>query len=534
MGITIRERGQKVADYIKNNVNASVRAIAVATGLTKSSVHRHLQGIDRRRQYSESHWWETAQGYGFLIRLVYGVIYFFGIKQGVGAETISEFFQAIHLDTHVASSASALRDLKRDITQLIIDYGEAQSEHCQPSEKQGIVLGGDETFFGLPVLVLIELASGYIFTEIECANRTYTTWLVQLERWWDKQRWHCHYFVSDGARALIKLATAGLGCVNVADLFHALRALGCPIGRALAGQLAQLNKQYDRLEKQLNSCAEALEQQSISSLIEENKAQQYCLEQDQLTYRQTLEQITQRLHPFHHHTQHWQLGDALTTHLAPPLQTLTMLAQSYGQEKALKAIETFQTQIASFSEGIEAWHQWLEVDLQSQTQEKGLQEWVLSALLPWVYWTQQADKTRQPALKHHYQQVASNAYDGLFEHPLTLSLLPVDWDRWILWSQEFCTKYQRTSSAIEGRNGRLSQLHHSGRGFSEQTLKALTIIHNFDIKRPDRTTPAQRLFGHPFPDLFEWLLEHSQALPRPRRSSKAQKPKPLYAKDVPV
>ena len=43
--------------------------------------------------------------------------------------------------------------------------------------------------------------------------------------------------------------------------------------------------------------------------------------------------------------------------------------------------------------------------------------------------------------------------------------------------------YQRTSSAVEGRNG-LARLHHSGRGFSPQTLKALTIIHNFHLQRP--------------------------------------------------
>jgi len=54
---------------------------------------------------------------------------------------------------------------------------------------------------------------------------------------------------------------------------------------------------------------------------------------------------------------------------------------------------------------------------------------------------------------------------------------------------------QRTSSAVEGRNGYLSRLHHSHRGFTEQTLKVLTVIHNFDLKRDDDTTAAQRLFG---------------------------------------
>ena len=80
----IRERGQKVADYIKTNVNQTLAAIAAATGVSKSSVHRHQQSIEQRQQYPESDWWETKVGYVYLVRLVVGVIYFFGIKQGGG------------------------------------------------------------------------------------------------------------------------------------------------------------------------------------------------------------------------------------------------------------------------------------------------------------------------------------------------------------------------------------------------------------------------------------------------------------------
>lgn len=521
MELTIRERRQKVADAIKTNVKQSVRSIAKATGLSKSSVHRHRQHLESR-QSPESIWWETREGYACLLRLVYGVIYFFGIKQGVGAETLSEFIQAVHLEPYVASSVSALRSLKQDMTQLIVDYGQAQSADCQPSAAQGIVLGGDETFFGLPILVLIELVSGYIFVETECANRTYATWLKQLQQWWDAQRWRCHYFVSDGARALIKLATSGLGCVSVPDVFHALRALGRPLGSALGRQSAQLTKAYDKLQTQLRVRSDAGEQRSLDTLVQENLAKQQQVTQDQRLYHETLEEITQMLHPFTRDTQQWQLGDILDTHLATPLKTLNQLAQAYSPDKGQQAIVTFRSQITAFVQGIDAWQQWVVVALQTETQERGLQDWVLSALLPWVYWTQQADKTRHTTLKHHYQQAACGAYDLLVEHPLTLTLDPTELERWTQWSQEFCAKYQRTSSAIEGRNGQLSKLHHNARGFSEHSLKALTIIHNFDIKRLDGSTPAQRLFGKPFPDLFEWLLDHASELPRPRKSTKAK------------
>lgn len=106
MRLTIRERSQKVAACVKENVQQTLGAIAATTGMSLSSVYRHQQAMKRRNQYPESSFWETEAGTQWLKRLVFGLVYYFGIKQGVGAESLSKFIQAIHLDTHVASSAS--------------------------------------------------------------------------------------------------------------------------------------------------------------------------------------------------------------------------------------------------------------------------------------------------------------------------------------------------------------------------------------------------------------------------------------------
>ncbi len=531
MPLNIRERSQKVANCIKTNTRQTLKSLAAATGLHPSSVYRHQQAIERRNQYPESNFWETDVGHQWLARLVFGLVYYFGIKQGVGAESLSEFIEALHLDTHVASSASALRQLKQRMNQTVIDYAEAQAEQCQPSEGQGICVGADETFFGLPVLVLLELASGYIFIETECENRTYQTWMEQVQQWWDRSSWQCHYLVSDGARALVKLAVSGLGCVSVPDLFHALRALSRPLGQALSRQSVTLTKQGQKLQHQLEKHSEPTAAPPLQILIDSNAAAQQQLQQDNKTYHETLEHISEIIHPFTLDSQQWQTEKNLLTHLAPPLQCLWNLAQSYSTQKVQKALDTFETQITAFAQGIEAWQQWVTLALQTQTQDSALRSWVLGYLLPWLYWTQQADKTRKPALKLRYQQAASTAFDRLFEHSLTLQLEDHQRQHWVLWGQDFCAKYQRTSSAVEGRNGYLSKLHHARRGFSDQSLQVLTVIHNFDLKRSDGTTAAQRLFGHEFPDLFEWMLNHVGDLPMPRRSSNAHHPKSLYAND---
>lgn len=534
MTLSIRARSQKVAACIKENVGQTLRGIAATTGISKSSVHRHRQAIARRNQHPESSLWESAAGAQWLARLVFGLVYYFGIKQGVGAESLSEFIRAVHLDTHVASSASALRQLKQRVNQTVLEYERAQAEHCVPSSGQGICVGADETFFNLPVLVLLELSSGFIFIEAECENRTYATWMEQVHQWWQGSDWQCHYLVSDGARALVKLAVSGLGCVSVADLFHALRALGKPMGRALGQQTATLKKQQNKLRQQLNKPRKSADSQALQSLIESNEAVLQQVQQDEASYHEALEQVSQTIHPFTLDSLQWQTHRGLLTHLAVPLQCLWDLAPAYGAQKAQQAIDTFEAQITSFAQAIEAWQQWVTSALDSQTQDPEIRCWVLTCLLPWVYWTQQADKTRQPSLKRVYQDAASNAFNRLFAQDLTLALAEHQRQQWVLWCREFCAKYQRTSSAVEGRNGYLSKLHHARRGFSEQSLNVLTIIHNFDLKRYDGTTAAQRLFGHDFPDVFEWMLAHVGELPMPRQSSKAQQPKPLHADVVPA
>lgn len=108
----------------------------------------------------------------------------------------------------------------------------------------------------------------------------------------------------------------------------------------------------------------------------------------------------------------------------------------------------------------------------------------------------------------------------MLAHPFTLSLSQSQQQKWVDWAIWICTKVQRTSSAVEGRNGYLSRLHHANRGFTEQSLQVLKTIHNFDLKRDDGTTAAQRLFNKQFPDLFEWIVLNMGDLPRARRTFK--------------
>ncbi|MDD4915338.1 MAG: DUF6399 domain-containing protein [Methylococcales bacterium] len=106
---------------------------------------------------------------------------------------------------------------------------------------------------------------------------------------------------------------------------------------------------------------------------------------------------------------------------------------------------------------------------------------------------------------------------------------------WYLeWAEWMARQFHRSSSAVEGRNGYLSQMYHNGRGLIEKRLRALTVIHNYELKRADGTTAAMRLFGQTFPDLFSWLVAEMGVLPLPRRGRKRVTRNPLFLKTVPA
>jgi len=371
-------------------------------------------------------------------------------------------------------------------------------------------------------------------SEVECENRTYQTWWEQVSEWFNPQQWDCRALVSDEAKALVKLALNGLGCPSLPDVFHLLYALSKSMGTAIARQRVQLQKQHQALQAKLKAVSSPAAISEVAAQITALPTQQQTLETDHQDDQQSLHALSQAIHPFHLHTGESQLGLELPSRLQANLNPLERLSHTYAPIQSQAALQRWHRQIPHLSAALHAWWQWVLQALCAQTQDSDTQHWVLTALLPWVYWHQQTQKTRHPQLKHGYQQATQQAQTRFRAAAFTQSLPNSEQQQWVDWAIWICAKFQRTSSAVEGRNGYLSGLHHANRGFTAQTLKVLTVIHHFDLKRDDGTTAAQRLFGQPFPDLFGWVVLHMGELPRPRRTLKARKSKKPTVHAVPA
>ncbi len=216
------------------------------------------------------------------------------------------------------------------------------------------------------------------------------------------------------------------------------------------------------------------------------------------------------------------------------LLKLETLQKTHQLTKADSALNRFRQQIPALAVGVNSWWHWVQHTLSLENLDASLTNWLLGQMLPAVYWQLQLNKTKSRSLRRIYRQAHRRTQQALLHHSFTTNLTDDEFARWQEWAKSMAGKFHRASSAVEGRNGYLSHRHHAARGFWSNHLPVLTVIHNFDLKRSDGTTAAQRLFGRQFPNLFAWVMEQMGELPRPRISKKLAKSQRLTLQSVPA
>jgi DNA-binding MarR family transcriptional regulator len=220
------DKSLRIFKCLCENATQSVRQLAQQTGLSKSSVHRLQQAMERRNSHPESWIWETADGRQWLRRLVVATLYIFGLKRGVGMETMSEFFAPLHLEAQAGCSPSALRGVMHALEAALLETAGAwEKEACAGVEGREIIGAVDETFLEQMMLVLMDLRTGYLLLEEVAEDRTYATWKAGVEARLTALGTGVRYLVSDRAKALIQLAEQGLECLSMPDFFHCLHDL---------------------------------------------------------------------------------------------------------------------------------------------------------------------------------------------------------------------------------------------------------------------------------------------------------------------
>src|SRR5215468_3575239 len=243
-----------IINAIREHGKQSIRSLADRLGLSKSSVHRHLQAMDRRDRYPESSLWETEPGRDWLIRLVAATLFVFGLKRGVGAETLSEFFSRLHLEEQVGCSPSALRTMMHTLERCLLAIAAAwEKDGIAHGEIRPVIGAVDETFLQRMMLVFMDLATGYVLMEEVATERSFDTWYDRANNRLTTFGTEVLYMVSDRAKALIQLAQTGLGCPSIPDLFHLGHDLAKGYSLCIFGRLRQAKRDLDHAKQRLET-----------------------------------------------------------------------------------------------------------------------------------------------------------------------------------------------------------------------------------------------------------------------------------------
>ena len=486
---TIREHGQQ-----------SIRSLADHTGLSKSSVHRHLQAVDRRDRYPESSLWETEAGRAWLIRLVVATLCVFGLKRGVGAETLSEFFGRLRLEGHVGCSPSALRSVIHTFERLLLETVAAwEKEGIAHGEIRPVIGAVDETFLQRMMLVFMDLATGYVLLEEVAADRSYDTWFDRTNARLTTFGTEVLYMVSDRAKALIKLAHTGLGCPSIPDIFHLGHDLAKGYSLAIFGRLRQAKRGFEQAKQRLETLQKDVQGDGVQVAQAQGRvascaASLHHWQEVSSGWRQRLANVSRILHPWRLVDSTRQTSKEVEEQLRAELLAMETLLETNGLPMKQDTLDKVRKQLAGISALVDLWWQTVRQDLTQLAMTPRWTQWAEDVLLPLMYWHEQLRRTRHPVQKAQIACVLQAIAEVFERHPCTRQLHLEVLAGWKAWAAEHARAFQRASSAVEGRNGYLSQMQHNHRGLPTRRYPVWTALHNFDCRAADGTTPASRFF----------------------------------------
>jgi hypothetical protein len=371
-----------IFNAIRAHGQQSVRGLAERTGFSKSSAHRHLQAINRRDGYPESSLWETEAGRTWLLRLVVATLFVFGLKRGVGDETLSEFFRRLHLEAHVGCSPSALRSVMHTLERIILDTAATwEKEGVAHGERRPVIGAVDETFLQRMMLVFMDLASGYLLMEEIAVHRTYDTWDSLVKVRLKTFGIEVSYLVSDRAKALIKLAETGLNCLSIPDLFHLSHDLAKGYALSIFGRLRQAKRDLEHAKQRLETVQKKAQIDRVQ--VAQTEAQiAVCAtsvhhwQEVGSAWRQHLSNFSLILHPWRLVHSIRQTSQEVEEQLRAELKAVETLLETNELPRKKDTLDKVRKQLTGIAALVDLWWQTVRQDLTQMAMPPRWTQWV--------------------------------------------------------------------------------------------------------------------------------------------------------------
>src|SRR5215471_15603293 len=231
------------------------------------------------------------------------------------------------------------------------------------------------------------------------ADRSYATWFDRAHDRLTTFGTEVLYLVSDRAKALIKLAHTGLGCLSIPDLFHLSHDLAKSYSLCIFGRLRHAKRDLEQAKQHL----EKLQQEAQANPDQVAQAQGrvtacstsvHHWQEVGRAWRQHLSNVSCILHP-------WQLADSIRQtskeveeQLRAELTAIETLLETNGLPKKQDTVDKVQKQLAGMAALVDLWWQTVRQDLTQLAMTPRWTQWAEDVLLPLQYWQEQLRRTR--------------------------------------------------------------------------------------------------------------------------------------------
>lgn len=506
-------------------------------------VNRH-QAVIRDSSWppNVARFFESPEGLDLLHRLLTAAHLVFVQANDCGIRNLCYFIELSGLEEFVAASYGAQRAVAEEMETLLNRFGQEEHQRLAGSmPPREITLCEDETFHPQICLVAIEPVSNFLLLEQYQPQRDAATWDYCLDESLAGLPVTVVQVTSDQSKAIIAHTESHLGAHHSPDLFHVQQDTVRATSAALAAQTRAAQREQEKFQQKTadlransDACREQCPQDPLVETLRQ-QVRQAEAEEAAATERVTVCQARQErakaarqglgrdYHPVDLATGQAVTADKAQERLAGHFDALEQIVaeaglSAYAREKLAKARRVLDAMLATLA----FFWTMIDVRLEAWQLSEPLRQWMRQQLIPGYYLRRAAEKAgtaqERQRLRALSEEVLARARSpdgpwGNLPGPVQADLE--------LKAQQCADLFQRSSSCVEGRNGQLSLKHHALHELTSRKLRALTVLHNYLVRREDRSTAAERFYGTEPRELFPWLRDHLSLPARPRAQRRA-------------
>lgn len=516
----------------------SQRAAAEQAGVPRSTLR---YWSDRRSRLdlppTVAAFLETPTGLAWLHRLVLAAVFVMTLRGPEGIRLVCEFLELSGLAEVVGASFGSIQKLTLKMQQQVAAFGKEQRDELgatMPTKQ--ITVCEDETFHPKTCLVAIEPNSNFILLERYVERRDTQTWNTELDGALKGLPVEVIQSTSDQGRALLRHAR-DLQAHHSPDLFHPQHDLSKATALALARRVRQAAEEYEDAvrtrEKQIAK-REAYRGERhgpgrppdfdgrierAQQAVEVSRQAVDAALADQEACREAIRGLSTDYHCYRLTDGVAQDAGQIEALLGARFAVIDEVAKRAGlSQRCLGKIDKARRVTADMMATIAFVHTEIALHLAGLDLSPVLRTDIATRLIPGLYLQRVAARTNLAEDRHSIAATADQLLKAVRTPDHPLQQLHEETAEQVNAVATTCAQlFQRSSSCVEGRNGRLALFHHGLHRITETKLAALTTVHNFHTRRSDGTTPAERFFETEHGDLFSMLLERMPQLARPAR-----------------